>query len=273
MKNIKIRLIASALVLTLTALALVGCIFPVDIEDLLDKTADGILENDAFSYADAINDITTSKMCSTVTLTTLYYNQNFFGITTESATSIGSGTVIMSTSESGGTNVYVLTNAHCVNDISKYEHKTITVTDYRGNAFSACSILQGSVSERYDLAIVVFTASNAGFGSIKLADENPKINDIVFSLGSPHAQTNSITTGRALRYYTGELIEVEALYHSALVGSGGSGGALLNGELELCGVNFAADDTEDDFSNGSAIPVESVREYLTTLKIFTEILD
>ncbi len=274
MKRTSIKLISLTLIFSLALLALTGCTFFSDLSDAILGIYDSPSETDTpqFSLEEAINEITTSTIRSTVKIETKYYNQNIWGDVTDYAISQGSGTLIMRSTALGSSKCYVLTNAHCVDENTKYSHKSITVTDYCGGTYSGAKVYLGSLSEKYDLAILEFNCSNTDIQPIKLAKKNPEINDTVISVGTPHSQMNSITVGKIVTYYKGELIEVDAIYHSAPVGPGGSGGALLNTDLELCGVNFAADKTEEDFGNGSSVPIESVREYLSSFGIFNLIL-
>lgn len=92
-----------------------------------------IPDEDDFSIEDAINEITTSKMSSSVTITVDHYNRGAFGVLTNSATMLGSGSVIMISSGNDGSKLYVLTNAHCVESLHDYQYKSITMTDYHGN--------------------------------------------------------------------------------------------------------------------------------------------
>lgn len=273
MKRTTVRLFALILTVALTVLSLTGCTFFENIGDAFLGIFNGELtapDVEEFSLDEAINEITTSKMCSTVTVLTKYYNKSAWGSITDSATSQGSGTVIMRATASNL--CYVLTNAHCVEDMSEYAYKTVSVIDYHGNTYTNAEVRNGSINNEYDLAIVQVYCDNKDVVPLPLAKKNPTINETVIALGSPYSQVNSITVGKATSYYMGDLIDVKALYHTAPLGSGGSGGALLNTELELCGVNFAADTTEGNFGNGSAIPIESVREYLSQLNIFNLIL-
>lgn len=276
MKQTSLQLISVTLVLVLAVFSLTGCTFFKNIGNaFLDIFNEEPASPDEpeFNLEEAINEITTSKMCSTITLKLEHYNRGAFGMLTDIATVTGSGSIIMRTSDASGNKIYILTNAHCVESLPDRQFKNITMTDYCGNEYSDGKVLENSLSKKYDLAIVTFSWTDANLKPITLAKQNPEVGDTVIALGSPHSQKNAITVGCALRYYTGDLIEAEALYHSALVGSGGSGGALLNSNLELCGVNFAADDTDEDFSNGSSIPIETVREYLSSLEIFGNILN
>lgn len=273
MKRTSLRLISVALVLVLAVFSLTGCTFFENIGNAFLGIFNGEPVRSAeatFDLEEAINEITTSTIRSEVTIYTKYYNQTKWGEVTDYAIAQGSGTVIMRSTASSL--CYVLTNAHCVEDMTEYAYKSITVTSYCGNEYKNAEVHYGSINEAYDLAIMQFYCEDMDVQPLALADENPGIGDTVISLGSPYAQTNAITVGKAASYYNGELIEVEALYHTALVGSGGSGGALLNTDLEMCGVNFAADTSEEDFTNGSAIPIESVRAYLSEFSIFKLIL-
>ena len=277
MRSIRTKTISSLLIVVLLTLSLTGC---TALEKLGNYITDALVgdvvtpdatapEGEDFSLEDAINEITTTKMCALVQLSTKYYNVNRWGEVTDYAISQGSGVVIMRST--ADLNCYVITNAHCVEDNADYKRKTVSIVDYRGNKYTG-SVREGSVSEKYDLAIVEFHCGNLEVQPVSLAKENPTVGDTVFALGSPHAQMNSLTVGTAGAYYDSDLIEVDALYHTAPLGSGGSGGALLNTDLELCGVNFAADISEGDFGNGSSIPIEAVREYLANFSIFNLIL-
>ena len=272
MKSMRIKLISFLLVIVLAAFMLTGCSSLDLIIDYLFSTPSQAPEEpevDEFSLEDAINEITTSKMCAEVTISIEYRSI----LSTSLGTVQGSGTVIMRTES---TLLYVLTNAHCVttpdNITAQKYNKSIYMTDYRGNVYSGGKVYAESVDEERDLALITFACDNWDVQPLTLAKSNPSIGDTVIALGSPHAQMNSITVGKAVGYYDSDIIECEALYHSAPVGSGGSGGALLNTDLELCGVNFAADISEGDFGNGSSIPIESVREYLADFSIFKLIL-
>ena len=278
MRSVRTKLISSLLIVVLLTLSLTGCTAFEEIGNYITDALFGDIltpdggdepEVDEFSLEDAINEITTTKMCALVQLSTKYYNVNRWGEVTDYAISQGSGVVIMRST--ADLNCYVITNAHCVEDNADYKNKSVSIVDFRGNKYTG-SVREGSVSEKYDLAIVEFHCGNLEVQPVSLAKENPAVGDTVFALGSPHAQMNSLTVGTAGAYYDSDLIEVDALYHTAPLGSGGSGGALLNTDLELCGVNFAADISEGDFGSGSSIPIESVREYLSNFSIFNLIL-
>ena len=272
MRSVRKKTISSLLIVVLLTLSLTGC---TTIELITDHLLDSLSpdstepEVDEFSLEDAINEITTSKMCAEVTISIEYRSilSNLLG------TVQGSGTVIMRTES---TLLYVLTNAHCVtapdNITAQKYNKSIYMTDYRGNVYGGGKVYAESVDEERDLALLTFACDNWDVQPLTLAKNNPSIGDTVIALGSPHAQMNSITVGKAVSYYDSDIIEGEALYHSAPVGSGGSGGALLNTDLELCGVNFASDISEGDFGSGSSIPIEPVREYLANFSIFNLIL-
>lgn len=277
MRSIRTKLISSLLIVVLLTLSLTGCTAFEEIGNYITDALfgdivipDGGDEPEELSVEDAINEITTAKMCALVQLSTKYYNVNRWGEVTDYAISQGSGVVIMRST--ADLNCYVITNAHCVEDNADYKNKSVSIVDFRGNKYTSTRVREGSVSEKYDLAIVEFHCGNLEVQPVSLAKKNPAVGDTVFALGSPHAQMNSLTVGTAGTYYDSDLIEVDALYHTAPLGSGGSGGALLNTDLELCGVNFAADISEGDFGNGSSIPIEAVREYLANFSIFNLIL-
>ena len=87
---------------------------------------------------------------------------------------------------------------------------------------------------------------------------------MVVSIGSPNSQTNTVTYGRVIDVLkaNGEIsLNFKVTYHTAIIGEGSSGGALLNGDLELVGINFAGYASEG-LGNGLSVPVSKVLEFI-----------
>ena len=101
---------------------------------------------------------------------------------------------------------------------------------------------------------------------IPLAGEDCGVGSLVASLGSPNSQQNTITLGKVYMVDSchGEItLNFPVVYHTALIAHGSSGGALLNDELELVGVNFAGYSQDKSFDNGLSVPVSKLREFLS----------
>lgn len=156
---------------------------------------------------------------------------------------------------------FVLTNEHVVNPDESGKIKYY-VYDYLGYEYTAY-LLDGSVAEEYDLAILVFEKTYE-LVVLSMTKHNPSINELVFSLGQPHGQPNTITAGKVLKYEQATLddkffYDFQAVKHSGPIDNGSSGGALINSSMQIVGINFAG---ADDQSYSLAVPVFAIFEYL-----------
>lgn len=170
---------------------------------------------------------------------------------------------------------YVLTNNHVIDKSSQYQYIEYELLDYMGNSFSEVSLV-GS-SKDYDLAVLKFNPVRDGksydFPVFQLADSNPLFDEKVVAISTPQGQINAITFGTVLGY---EVLDVEdssssnitfkVLKHNTPIGNGSSGSALINYDLKICGINYAAGITSGGNTYSYAIPVEKVREFLETIQ-------
>lgn len=212
-----------------------------------------------------INAVTTDVMRSIVTVHCTYTEDKLWMPDTLSSTS--SGVVIRA-----GSTAYVLTNCHSVSLLDGYKSMTIQVEDCYGNLYDASVYSKGgikAIDAEYDLACLVVSGMEE-VTAIELASANPEPQDTVISLGSPSGQKNSVTVGRALMYGEVELttedylsnVTFPVVKHTAQLRQGSSGGALINSELMLVGINYAGV-SGDEFSDGYAIPIEKVHEFIS----------
>ncbi len=175
-----------------------------------------------------------------------------------------------------GGRAYVLTNCHVA-----YAHgssQTITVEDFRGDLHDATIYRKNlfsdpAINAGYDLAILTFPYTGDELCAIPFAEQSAVAGAEVISLGSPANQSHAITFGEMLGLRLANLPEsskeesnvtFEIIYHTAAITNGSSGGPLLNGDLELVGVNYAGipGENNDGFGHGCAVPIEKVREFL-----------
>lgn len=170
---------------------------------------------------------------------------------------------------------YALTNAHVILATEKIAEQAvdldffnISVVDYQDEEISA-EVLFYRVD--YDLAIIRFKSSKS-YEIIKLADTDPKIGDNCIAVGNPLASRNKITVGNGESYENIELTDSKLISdvtfnvfkHSANVKGGSSGGALLNEDLEMIGINYAGNILFvilpiDSF----ALPISNVKEFIS----------
>ena len=187
-----------------------------------------------------------------------------FGFSEAEVKSRGSGAIIYT----DNTYAYVITNNHVVTN-DTYPLKKIVVYDSFGSPYEAELCKKGAVSSKsddYDLALLRFMKGVKEFTPIPLAGEDCGVGSLVASLGSPNSQQNTITLGKVYMVDSchGEItLNFPVVYHTALIAHGSSGGALLNDELELVGVNFAGYSQDKSFDNGLSVPVSKLREFLS----------
>lgn len=160
-----------------------------------------------------------------------------------------------------GDSYYALTCAHCVTIEEGFLYRTIKAIDAYGAEYTATPIV---IDESLDLAYISFKAQYVLDEPevIELADSSDVAGETVISIGNPHGLSQVVTAGEMLGYKQTELVDFLVLHHTAIIGGGSSGGALFNSDLELIGINFAGLDGQE-YSNGYAIPIEKVREFLT----------
>jgi len=63
-------------------------------------------------------------------------------------------------------------------------------------------------------------------------------------------------------------VKFDVLAHNAPIDNGSSGGALLNINLKIAGINYAASKANDEFITGYTIPAVKIHEYLNNY-VFT----
>jgi len=182
-------------------------------------------------------------------------------------TSVGSGVIYKKTS----THYYILTNNHIVE--SDMYRSYYTVYDAYGNEYSA-SVLAADRS--YDLALLsIVRYSDVKLSVADLSDSDPERGAEVVSIGAPGGVYNTVTYGNVSDYQVfdapvsdgteGEKNEIEfpILWHTAFSKQGSSGGALLNADLELIGINYAVASGKDGvFMYTFAIPITKVNEFI-----------
>lgn len=171
---------------------------------------------------------------------------------------------------------YVLTNCHVV--YAPSGRQTLTVKDFQGESHIATvyrnSDHRSAISADYDLAILTFPYDGSSLTTIPFALQNSAEGDEVISLGSPENQSHAITFGESLGYRKANVegsspeesnVAFDIIYHTAAITNGSSGGPLLNGDLELIGVNYAGlpPAEGESFGRGCAVPLAKVMVFLS----------
>ncbi|HBJ18335.1 MAG TPA: hypothetical protein DDY70_01110 [Clostridiales bacterium] len=208
-------------------------------------------------YAAWTNRIAKEVISANLTVETRYYRTPY-----AYDTSIGSGVLIATE----GDTCFLLTKCHTVKK-SGYLRAEHAVIDCYGNRYTATL---NSADEAYDLAVLFFTKWEKELATLKLAAQNPACDVAVAAVGQPGGQRNTLTYGKTQSYRTltakdGEesFVDFDVLLHTAPTDHGSSGGALLNENLEIVGLDFAVlQDENGEFLSTAAIPAEKIAAYL-----------
>ena len=213
-----------------------------------------------------VNKISEKAIKTNVTIHVKSYNTNLLGEESQSQTYFGSGVIYYQYQRT----YYCLTNNHVVFKPSKYQKRSVTVTDCYGNEYNATVVESDA---KFDLAVLSFYAPDKVFVPLPLALQNPKVNENIAALGQPMGQINCLTIGKVFALQQVTLasnninfsdVDFKVIYHNAPINTGSSGGALINDKLEIVGINYAIlfNEIDNSFRFGCAIPVEKIREFL-----------
>ncbi|OOG54436.1 trypsin-like peptidase domain-containing protein [Rhodanobacter sp. C03] len=167
---------------------------------------------------------------------------------------LGSG-VIVSAQGQG----YVLTNNHVI-----AHAKDIQVLLYDGRIANATLV---GADEETDLAVLKINASNLPV--IRMADQQPlRAGDVVLAIGNPLGLNQTVTMGivSAVERQLNSGSAEEFIQTDAAINLGNSGGALINTQGELVGINtLLISKAYGAEGIGFAIPVATARKVLDQL--------
>lgn len=165
---------------------------------------------------------------------------------------LGSGVIV----RRDGNVVYVLTNAHVIGDATE-----ITVTLDDGRQYSADLVGR---DERKDLALVSFETQDQDIVVVRLGDSDTlQVGDWVLAMGSPYGFQSTVTAGiiSALHRTGGPGGNIsDFIQTDAAINRGNSGGALVNLNGEVIGINtWITTQTGGSVGLGFAIPINNVK--------------
>ena len=211
-----------------------------------------------------VSDIVENTLPSIVSITNMSVQevQNFFGgISQQESESAGSG-IIISQNDS---ELLVVTNNHVVEGSD-----TLTVTFNDGNSVEAQ--IKGTDSAR-DLAVVAVPLdkiSDDTMNAIKVAtlgdSDSLKVGEPAIAIGNALGYGQSVTTGivsatgRTIDGFDGEYIQTDAAINPS-----NSGGALLNANGEVIGINSAKINSSAVEGMGFAIPISDASDVIQNL--------
>ncbi len=211
-----------------------------------------------------INRLTTEYMTANVEVVARHYSGMGFFPSPTGTGATGSGAIYKRL----GNYYYVLTNCHVIDYEEPVTFAEYTVYDAYGNEYESELLEQ---APEYDLAVLRFY-SDKELKVFALDTEIPDRNETVFALGQPQGQNNALTVGEITNYTDiADKIDDESLksvtfsvlWHTAFLDHGSSGGALVNADMKLVGLNYASSfKGENEFQYGFAVPSVKIKEFL-----------
>ena len=199
-------------------------------------------------------------------------NFSFFGQTQKgTATASGSGIII---SDDG----YILTNNHIVATTSSEnyyqvsEATKVTVTLFNDTQKYEAKII--GTDEQTDLAVIKIEKN--GLSKAEFADSDSiKVGEFAMAVGNPLGMQSSITCGvisavnREVTDSDGKVFTL--IQTDAAINSGNSGGALVNSEGKVVGINTLKLSGTGIEGMGFAIPINSTKEITSQLIQYSKV--
>ena len=189
-----------------------------------------------------------------------FYGRRYFNQPKENIAS-GSGVII---SEDG----YIITNRHVINNAEEIE---VVLNDKR--TYNAKILGEDPNS---DLALLKIKEENLPFMEFDNSN-NLKVGEWVLAVGNPYNLNSTVTAGiisaksRKINILNDGGIE-SFIQTDAAINSGNSGGALVNINGKLIGINTAIQSKTGSFSGyGFAIPSNMAKKIITDLKVYGEV--
>lgn len=229
---------------------------------------------DNYTAHDLINGVYDQKIITAnVSVHLTIFDKTFYGERVNEDFSHGSGVIFKKRSLSEGAEYFVLTNNHVVYREDNGRNFEYTVNDCYDEVFSANVIC---ASAEYDLAVISFY-SPVEYNVLSFSETNPHIDDMIIAFGNPLGVSNAVTFGTTKEYrhvtLSGGLskemsnVTFSVVKHDAYMDGGSSGGALLDVNYRICGINYAAEVSSDKkFVSGYAIPIDKVVEFINMHK-------
>lgn len=186
-------------------------------------------------------------------------------VTTTAGSGAGSGWVY----KVSGSNTYIVTNNHVVEDVAT-SGGTITIEDSVGNRMSASLVGRDPI---YDVAVL--RVKTTQFPVLPLGDSTQvSVGDPVVAIGSPLGLASTVTSGIVSALNRPVITEgltsessVNAIQTDAAINPGNSGGALLDGQARIIGINSAIATLSSGNASGSiglgfAIPISEAKRVI-----------
>ena len=215
------------------------------------------------NYSDTSISVAEKVLPSVVGITVTYQISSIFGGSSQ-AEATGSGIII---SEDG----YILTNNHVISSESSYSYYAIQeATGLKVNLYGDTESYDATVvgTDSYtDLAVIKI--DKTGLTPATLGNsENIKVGEFVMAIGNPLGMDYSVTCGvvsAVNREVESDGVTYTAIQTDAAINSGNSGGALVNANGEVIGINTLKLAGTGIEGVGFAIPISSTTSIVNQL--------
>lgn len=194
------------------------------------------------------------------------YNISYFG-RTQTAEATGSGVII---SNDG----YILTNNHVVSSSdSSYYYEVSSATKVTVSLYGSDETYEATIvgtDEQTDLAIIKIDAE--GLTAAELGDSSSvKVGEFVLAIGSPLGLDTSVTAGIVSALARDITTDDGTTYHvlqtDCAINSGNSGGALVNSQGQVIGINTLKLSGTGVEGVGFAIPINA------TIEVYEQLIE
>lgn len=210
------------------------------------------------------------KVLPSIVGITVNYNVNsVFGNSTAKAT--GSGIII---SEDG----YIVTNNHVISSESNASYYAITeATGITVNLYNDSTEYTATIvgTDSYtDLAVIKIDATGLTPATLGNSD-NVQVGEFAMAVGNPLGMQSSVTSGIVSavnrEVTTEDGTTYTAIQTDAAINSGNSGGALVNANGEVIGINTLKLSGDGIEGMGFAIPINSTTKVISELIEYKEV--
>ncbi len=155
---------------------------------------------------------------------------------------------------------YAITNHHVIDNegyYAKYEVKT-----FEDSGFVDAFLVADDPA--LDLAVIKFAKN--GQEDIRIIDYETRAytkfrpGELVLAVGNPLSLENNVTYGEFINMEAIEEYDYKIIYHSAMINEGSSGGALVDVDGKLLGINtWGSEDTDEE---SFAVPIHIIYMFL-----------
>lgn len=222
-------------------------------------------------YSDTSVGVATKVLPSVVGIEVEYTVNSIFSKNSGSATAEGSGVII---SEDG----YILTNNHVISSSSNssyYELGNATsIKVYLYNDETPYTATIVGKDEQSDLAVIKIEKD--GLTAAELGDSSTiQVGEWCMAIGNPLGMKSSVTTGtisavnREVTEEDGQILKV--IQTCAAINSGNSGGALVNSQGQVIGINTMKASGTGIEGVGFAIPINTTKSIYSDLINYSKV--